>query len=121
MTKTILTVDDSRVMRDLLLTALQRAGFDVVQADDGVSGLEALSTLTPDAIVTDINMPRMDGYELIGAVRRDPRLRATPILVLSTEYTAEKKMRARDAGATGWIVKPFQDDALIAAIQRVTA
>jgi two-component system chemotaxis response regulator CheY len=121
MSKTVLTVDDSRVMRELLLSALERAGFNVVQAEDGVSGLEALAGCAPDVIITDINMPRMDGYNLIEAVRQDPRHRATPILVLSTEHTADKKSRARDAGATGWIVKPFHDDALIAAIRRVTA
>jgi two-component system chemotaxis response regulator CheY len=121
MRKTVLTIDDSRVMRELLLSALQRAGFNVVQAEDGVSGLQALESCRPDVIITDINMPRLDGYSVIDAVRRNPRHRITPILVLSTEHASEKKTRAREAGATGWIVKPFEDEALIAAIQRVSA
>ncbi|MEZ5996971.1 MAG: response regulator [Hyphomonadaceae bacterium] len=121
MTKTILTVDDSRMMREMLLMVLQGAGFNVVQAEDGVEGLEALERTTPDVIITDINMPRMDGYGVIEGVRRDPRHRATPILVLSTESSAEKKQRAREAGATGWIVKPFQADTLLDVVRRVSA
>lgn len=121
MSKTILTVDDSRMMREMLLMVLQGAGFNVVQAEDGVEGLEVLEQSNPDIIITDINMPRMDGYGVIEGVRRDPRHRATPILVLSTESSAEKKSRAREAGATGWIVKPFQADALLDVIRRVSA
>lgn len=121
MSKTILTVDDSRMMREMLLMVLQGAGFNVVQAEDGVEGLEALERSNPDIIITDINMPRMDGYGVIEGVRRDPRHRATPILVLSTESSPEKKQRAREAGATGWIVKPFQADALLDVVRRVSA
>jgi two-component system chemotaxis response regulator CheY len=97
------------------------AGFEVMQAEDGVHGLEVLEGQVPDVIVTDINMPRMDGYGFIEGVRADPRHRAIPILVLSTESSAEKKLRARDAGATGWIVKPFNSDKLVDAIRRVAA
>jgi two-component system, chemotaxis family, chemotaxis protein CheY len=121
MSKTILTVDDSRTMRDMLRVALCDAGFTVVQADDGVHGLEVLEDAVPDVIITDINMPRMDGYGFIEGVRSHPRHRAVPILVLSTESTMEKKMRAREAGATGWIVKPFSPEKLVDAIRRVAA
>lgn len=121
MTKTILTVDDSRMMREMLLMVLQGAGFNVVQAEDGIEGLEALARTNPDVIITDINMPRMDGYGVIEGVRSDPNHRATPILVLSTESSPEKKQRARDAGATGWIVKPFQADTLLDVVRRVSA
>ena len=121
MTKTILTVDDSRMMRQMLLLALQEAGFDVIQAEDGVHGLDVLSSAEPKVIITDINMPRLDGYGFIEAVRRDERHRAIPILVLSTESDPEKKNRARAAGATGWIVKPFKAESLVAAIRRVSA
>lgn len=121
MSKTILTIDDSRMMREMLLMVLQGAGFNVVQAEDGVEGLEALARAAPDLIITDINMPRMDGYGVIEGVRQDPRYRAMPILVLSTESSPEKKKRARDAGATGWIVKPFQADTLIDVVRRVSA
>ncbi|MGH6955248.1 MAG: response regulator [Caulobacteraceae bacterium] len=121
MTKTILTVDDSRTMRDMLKLALANAGFQVVQAEDGVDGLEALDRTTPDVIITDINMPRMDGYDFIEGVRAHPAHRAIPILVLSTESSAEKKSRARAAGATGWIVKPFNPEKLVDAVLRVAA
>ncbi len=123
MSLTVLTVDDSRTMRDLLKAALSQAGFGVIQAEDGVHGLEVLHAQdrTPDVIVTDINMPRMDGFGFITAVRANPAARATPILVLTTESDAEKKARARAAGATGWIVKPFSPEKLVDAVRRVAA
>ena len=120
MGKTILTVDDSRTMRDMLRLALTGAGHTVVQAEDGVHGIEVLSqTPDVDVIITDINMPRMDGFGFIDHVRKDPRRRETPILVLTTESEPAKKQRARDAGATGWIVKPFDPVKLVAAVRRV--
>jgi two-component system chemotaxis response regulator CheY len=121
MSKTVLTVDDSRTMRDMLRMALIDAGFDVIQAEDGVHGLEVLQDARPDVIITDINMPRMDGYGFMQGVRADAQHRAIPILVLTTESSPEKKMRARDAGATGWIVKPFDPQKLVDAINRVAA
>jgi two-component system chemotaxis response regulator CheY len=121
MTKLILTVDDSRTMRAMLHLALTDAGFSVAQAEDGVQGLEALETIAPDAIVTDINMPRLDGFGFIEGVRRRDTHRAVPILVLTTESDSEKKDRARRAGATGWIVKPFDPEKLVNAILRVTS
>ena len=121
MSKTILTVDDSRTMRDMLMLALSDAGHTVIQADDGIHGVEVLKAAgLVDVIITDINMPRMDGYGFIEHVRRDSSNRATPILVLTTESEPAKKLRARDAGATGWIVKPFNSDKLLAAIRRVS-
>ena len=119
MTKTVLTVDDSRTMRDMLMLALKDAGYNVVQAVDGVHGLEVLAEERPDIVITDINMPNMDGFELIEAVRKIPEFRGTPILVLSTEFSDDKKARARSAGATGWITKPFEATKLGAAIRRV--
>jgi len=121
MSKIILTVDDSRTMRDMLRLALVQAGYEVVQAEDGLHGLEVLDAERPDVIVTDINMPRMDGFGFIEGVRGDERNRAIPILVLTTESDNEKKMRARKAGATGWIVKPFDPVKLVDAIRRVAA
>jgi two-component system chemotaxis response regulator CheY len=118
---TVLTVDDSATMRDMLHLALSEAGFDVLQAVDGVAGLEALRTTRPDVIITDINMPRLDGFGLIEGVRRDPEHRATPILVLTTESDPDRRDRARRAGATGWIVKPFEPTKLVDAIRRVIA
>jgi two-component system chemotaxis response regulator CheY len=90
-------------------------------AEDGVAGLEALELETPDVIVTDINMPRLDGFGFIEAVRAGVRAQSKPILVLTTESEPEKKARARAAGATGWIVKPFDPVKLVDAIKRVAA
>ncbi|MBL7236484.1 MAG: response regulator [Komagataeibacter hansenii] len=119
----VLTVDDSRTMLGMLRKALEGAGYDVIQGADGVEGLEVLQAASPspDAIITDINMPRMDGFELIEAVRKLDQFRHIPIIVLTTESDPEKKARARAAGATGWIIKPFSADSLVAAIRRVTA
>lgn len=122
MTKTIMTVDDSPSMRMLLRAALTDLGYQVVEAEDGVHALETLANFDeedePDLLITDINMPRMDGLGLIENVRADGR-RTLPILVLTTESSDEKKQRARQAGATGWIVKPFNPEKLAAAIRRV--
>ena len=121
MTKTVLTIDDSRTMREMLNLALVQAGYRVIQAVDGVEGLEVLQAEGADVVITDINMPRMDGFGVIEGVRADPTHRATPILVLTTESDATKKERARKAGATGWIVKPFNPEKLIDAVRRVAA
>jgi two-component system, chemotaxis family, chemotaxis protein CheY len=119
MTTRVLTVDDSASMRALLKHALTSNGFAVEQADDGVSALEWLAVNEVDVIITDINMPRLDGFGLIEEVRAGSRHRDRPILVLTTESSDEKKARARSAGATGWIVKPFDAEKLTAAVRRV--
>ena len=118
----VLTVDDSASMRALLRSALSSRGYQVSQAEDGVAALEWLADNGShiDVIVTDINMPRMDGFGLIEALRGQSRFRDCPILVLSTESSDEKKARARSAGATGWIVKPFDAAKLANAVRRVT-
>jgi two-component system chemotaxis response regulator CheY len=121
MSTTVLTVDDSRTMRDMLKHSLLAAGFTVLQAEDGVHGLEVLETERPDVIVTDINMPRLDGFGFIEAIRRHADCRSKPVLVLTTEIDTEKKNRAKAAGATGWIVKPFDPVKLVDAIRRVAA
>jgi two-component system, chemotaxis family, chemotaxis protein CheY len=117
----VLAVDDSRTMREMLRLALTEAGFDVSLAEDGEHGLEVLASMAPNVIVTDINMPKMDGFGFIEGVRRSAEHRVTPILVLTTESAPELKMRAKNAGATGWIVKPFDKDKLVDAIKRVAA
>jgi two-component system chemotaxis response regulator CheY len=119
MTKLVLAVDDSASMRMLLKTSLTAQGFRIESANDGVHGLERMHEVNPDLLITDINMPRMDGFELIEAVRKEHQFRGTPILVLSTEFSEEKKARARNAGATGWITKPFDPQKLGTAIRRV--
>ena len=121
MSKRILTIDDSKTMRDMLMLTLVEAGFDVTQAVDGQDGLDVLEGMAskPDVIITDINMPRMDGYEVIRNLRKHPAHKSTPILVLTTESEAEKKNLAREAGATGWMVKPFDPERLIATVRKV--
>ena len=115
----VLTVDDSRTMRDMLRLSLEEAGYTVVQAVDGEDGLKRLGEHTPDVVITDINMPKLDGFGFIEGVRRHDRFRALPVLVLTTECDAEKKARARQAGATGWLVKPFDPVKLVDVIRRV--
>ncbi|MEA2825173.1 MAG: two-component system, chemotaxis family, chemotaxis protein CheY [Alphaproteobacteria bacterium] len=119
--KLILTVDDSATIRELLLSELSCLGYRVTQAEDGIDGLEMLSVEQPDLIITDITMPRMDGIRFIQNVRGDERYKATPILVLTTESDPDIKDRAKRAGATGWIVKPFDPQKLAEAIRKVTA
>jgi len=119
MAKRILTIDDSKTMRDMLMLTLAEAGFDVLQAVDGQNGLDVLGDQHVDVIITDINMPIMDGYEVIRRLRLDPNHKTTPILVLTTESEAEKKNMARAAGATGWMVKPFDPDRLVATVRKV--
>ena len=103
----------------MLALALGEAGYTVRLAEDGQDALDALADFSPDAIISDINMPRLDGFGFVEAVRRIARYRATPILVLTTESAPELKARARAAGATGWIVKPFDAPKLVRALQMV--
>ncbi len=119
MARTIMIVDDSPSMRMLLRLALSDLGYDVVEAEDGVDALERIEDAGPDLLITDINMPRLDGFGLIDEVRTRSEHRGLPILVLTTESSDEKKERAQTAGATGWIVKPFDPDKLAAAVRRV--
>lgn len=119
MTTRILAVDDSPTIRALVARALRNAGFEVFLAADGVDGVGALSDANPHLIITDINMPRMDGFGLIENVRATGDYADVPILVLTTESGADLKARARSAGATGWIVKPFEDERLVAVINKV--
>jgi two-component system, chemotaxis family, chemotaxis protein CheY len=120
MSKRILTIDDSKTMRDMLLLTLTDAGFEVLQGVDGEDGLAVLGDQKVDVIITDINMPKMDGYEVIRQLRQNPRHKTTPILVLTTESDADKRSIARGAGATGWMVKPFDPEGLIAVINKVS-
>ena len=119
MAKRIMTIDDSKTIRDMLMLTLSDAGFDVLQAVDGQDGLDVLGDDRVDVIITDINMPRMDGYEVIRQLRKNPVHKSTPILVLTTECDVDKRNLARDAGATGWMVKPFDPERLIATVRKV--
>lgn len=115
----ILAVDDSPTMRGLIGAALTPNGFEVHFAEDGQDGLDRLADADPDLVITDINMPRLDGFGVIERVRSDPDFGSLPILVLTTENGEDLKARARKAGATGWIVKPFDDRRLVSIINRV--
>jgi two-component system, chemotaxis family, chemotaxis protein CheY len=119
MPKRVMTVDDSRTMREMVAFTLRKAGFEVSEAEDGRKALAALQAAPVDAIITDLNMPNMDGVTLIRTLRSDPRWRAVPILMLTTESDASKKAEGKNAGATGWLVKPFDPAKLIDVVKRV--
>lgn len=120
MTKRILTIDDSRTIRDMLNLTLSEAGFEVLQAVDGEDGIDVLEKQERvDVVITDINMPKMDGYGVIRHIRGKSRYNGMPVLVLTTESEADKRNVAREAGATGWMVKPFDPERLIATINKV--
>jgi len=119
MTKTAITVDDSKTIREMVSFTLQNAGFTVLEAEDGKQALTVLTGKEVQLIITDLNMPNMNGIELIRALRQDPRFKFTPILMLTTEGDATKKEEGKSAGATGWIVKPFNPEKLIQVIQKV--
>ena len=115
----ILAVDDSASMRQMVNFTLKGAGYEVVQAVDGVEALEYARLHSVDLVLTDVNMPRMDGITLVKELRALPSYRYTPMLVLTTESSQDRKMQGKQAGATGWIVKPFNPDQLLATIARV--
>jgi len=119
MSKRILTIDDSRTIRDMLMVTLSGAGFNVQQANDGQEGIDVLDKETFDVVITDINMPKKDGYDVIRAMRANPAHKGVPILVLTTEADTEKRQIAREAGATGWMVKPFDPERLVATVRKV--
>ena len=119
MSKTILTVDDSMSIRETVRMTLEAAGFRVITADDGAKGLALAQQQRADLVITDLNMPAMDGITLIAHLRALPSYRFTPILMLTTESQEEKKIAGRKAGATGWIVKPFDPTRFIAVVQKV--
>lgn len=119
MNKTIMTVDDSKSIRQMVSFTLKEAGYDVIEACDGKDALSKIGNKDLNLIVTDLNMPNMDGIELIRNIRNEPKYKFTPIIMLTTESQNEKKLAGKAAGATGWIVKPFQPDQLISVIKRV--
>ena len=115
----ILAVDDSASMRQMVNFTLKGAGYEVVHANDGVEALEYARGHSVDLVLTDVNMPRMDGITLVRELRALPGYRYTPMLVLTTESGHERKLQGKEAGATGWLVKPFNPDQLLATIARV--
>lgn len=121
MSKKILIVDDSKTMRDMVSYTLKGAGFDVTEAADGVLAMQEVGDKQFDVVVTDLNMPNLDGFGLIEQLRANARYKYTPILMLTTESDTQKKERGKAAGATGWIVKPFNPEKLVQVVSKVCA
>lgn len=117
--KTILIVDDSESILEVVKYTLTNEGYDVVCGKDGLDALEKLKDIDPDLIITDLHMPNMDGIGLIKEVRTNSKFPRVPILFLTTETQNDKKMEAKAAGATGWIIKPFVPSKLLMAVQKV--
>jgi two-component system chemotaxis response regulator CheY len=115
----ILTVDDSRSLRQTVSFTLKRAGYEVIEAVDGIDGLEKAMHNNVALILADQNMPKMDGLTMVRTLRGNPQFRKVPILMLTTEASDEMKQQGRAAGATGWIVKPFDPERLIEVVKKV--
>lgn len=118
MTK-VLVVDDSNSIRDMVSFTLKSAGYETVEAKGGMDGLNKAKTGTFDLVISDVNMPNMDGITLCQELRKLPTFKFTPILMLTTESSGDMKMKGKAAGATGWLVKPFNPEKLLATIKRV--
>ncbi len=119
MAKVAMTVDDSKTIRDMVKYTLTSAGFEVLEAEDGAQALQIVKGKHIDVFVTDLNMPNMDGIQLIKELRSINEFKFTPILMLTTESDDQKKQDGRNAGATGWIVKPFQPEKLVQVVNKV--
>ena len=119
MSKVILTADDSSSVRQMVSFTLKQAGYDIVEACDGKDALAKAKTNKVNMVITDLNMPNMNGIEFIKNVRAKAEFKFTPIVMLTTESQAEKKAEGKSAGATGWIVKPFKPDQLVAVVNKV--
>ena len=119
MSKTIITVDDAVTIRKMVTFTLQPTGHRILEAGDGVQAFEIIQEQPVDLILTDINMPNMDGIELTRQIRTLPAYGRTPIILLTTESEPNKKAQGKEAGASGWIVKPFQQDQLLALVSKV--
>jgi len=120
MSKVIMTVDDSISIRQMVSFSLKKEGYDVVEAVDGVDAMKKLNEGNPvHMMITDLNMPNMDGIELIKNVRTNAKYKFMPIIMLTTESQEERKQAGKSAGATGWIVKPFNPEQLLGVIRKV--
>ena len=119
MAKRVLAVDDSLTIRQLIKMTLSRAGYEVVEAEDGAKGLQKASAEIFDLVLSDINMPVMTGIEMLRGLRKLAQYKFTPIVLVTTESQPEKKQEGKAAGATGWIVKPFEPEQLLAVVTKV--
>ena len=116
---TILAVDDSVSMRQMVAFTLKGAGHEVIEAVDGEDALAKAKASKLDLVLADVNMPKMDGITLIRELRKLPDYELIPMLVLTTEHAIDKKAEGKSAGATGWLVKPFDPEKLLATINKV--
>ncbi|MBW1697254.1 MAG: response regulator [Deltaproteobacteria bacterium] len=119
MSKVIMTVDDSASMRQMVSFTLKQAGYEVMEAVDGSDAVSKLSASRAHLVITDLNTPNMDGIELIRTLRADASYKFVPIIMLTTESQEARKQEGRQAGATGWIVKPFKPEQLVAVVKKV--
>lgn len=119
MAKRILSVDDSASIRQMVSFTLKKEGYEVIEASDGNDALAKIKGSSVDLVITDLHMPNMDGIGLIKALRADSSYRFTPIVMLTTESLTGKKDEGRQAGATGWIVKPFKPEQLVAVAKKL--
>jgi two-component system chemotaxis response regulator CheY len=117
--KTIMTVDDSASVRMMVNFTLSELGFEIVEAANGKDALRKMETQQVHMLITDVNMPELDGISLVRKIRENPSYRFIPIIILTTESQEEKKKEGKQAGATGWIVKPFKPEQLIAVVRKV--
>jgi two-component system chemotaxis response regulator CheY len=121
MGKKILIVDDSKTIRQQVSFALSKGGYEVVEAEDGQIGLDKLKTEADVAmVISDVNMPNMNGIEMVQAINKDASIKKVPIIMLTTEGSGELIAQAKEAGAKGWLVKPFKPDQLLAAVAKLT-
>lgn len=119
MAKTILTVDDSASVRQMVTFTLKGAGYNVLEAVDGEDGLTKMNSAEVNMVITDLNMPKLDGLGFIKKIRANPKSKFIPVIMLTTESQAEKKQAGKAAGATGWIVKPFKPEQLLDVVKKV--
>ncbi len=120
MKKSVLIIDDSESIREVISSGLEQSGYNVIKGINGEDGLDCLhATESVDLVITDLNMPVMDGISFLKAVRSDAKYKYLPIIILTTESQEQKKQEAKNAGATGWIIKPFSNEKLLAVIKKI--
>ncbi|MEY8877850.1 MAG: response regulator [Leptothrix sp. (in: b-proteobacteria)] len=119
MSKTILIVDDSTSFRQVVSLALKRAGYEVLEAGDGIEGLARLDGQKVNLIISDVNMPRMDGIQFVTQLKQNPRYKFTPVIMLTTEDGSDRMQQGKAAGAKAWVVKPFRPPVLLDAVSKL--
>lgn len=119
MAKLILVVDDAITVRNLAQFALTKGGYQVIEAEDGIKGLAAAKANKVDLIISDLNMPNMNGMDMVRGIKADPKIKDIPIFMLTTEASPESAQQGKELGVTAWIVKPFVPDKLLAAVNKI--